>query len=47
VASERKWQRAGISLLGVLFLALGAFVREGWPIVCCGFVLLVIATKAR
>jgi hypothetical protein len=47
VVSERSWRRVAISLLGVVFLALGAFAREGWPIMCCGFVLLVIAARAR
>jgi hypothetical protein len=47
VVSERNWKQIAISLLGVVFLALGAFAREGWPIVCCGFVLLVVAARAR
>jgi hypothetical protein len=47
VASERRWRLIAISLMGVIFLALGAFAREGWPIVCCGFVLLIVAARAR
>jgi hypothetical protein len=47
VASERNWKLIAISLLGVVFLVLGAFAQEGWPIVCCGFVLLVVAARAR
>jgi hypothetical protein len=47
VASDRNWKLIATSLLGVVFLALGAFAKEGWPIICCGFVLLVVAARAR
>jgi hypothetical protein len=47
VVSERDWKRIALTLTGIIFLALGAFAREGWPIMCCGFVLLVVAARAR
>ena len=47
MVSERRWRLIAISLMGVIFLALGAFAREGWPIMCCGFVLLVVAARVR